>query len=158
MTESLLPLSFCSTKAFFFVSGSIFEEYIFLMLETSSSSPLVPGKGVMEPNNVDNELVRESILKDIERGFFAKGIPCFVCEALELSNVVVKVLLFHLEFFELLLRSGFNGSVGVRIGESIEDCVPQVFFSGKYSSYYLVYQPFCLFCDPIVSVWSSDEG
>ena len=25
-------------------------------------------------------------------------------------------------------------------------------------SNYLIYQPFCLFCDPIIGVWSSDEG
>ena len=145
VTESLLPLSLCSSKAFLFVPGSVFEEYIFLVLEASGSCPLVPSDGVVEFNDIDNELVRESVLKDIESCFFIKGVPCFVCKALELSNVVIEVFLLHLEFSELSLRSGFNGSVSVCIGEPIDDCVPQVFFSGVDSSSYLIYQPFCLF-------------
>ena len=152
MTESLLPLSFCSTEAFFFASGSVFEEYIFLVLEASGSSPLIPGERMVELDNIDNKLVRESVLKDVERGFFVEGISCFVCEALELSNVVIKVFLLHLELSELNLGSGFDGSVSVCIGELIEDCVPQIFFSRKYSSYYLDYQPFCLSRDPIIGV------
>ena len=120
-TESLLPLSFCSTEAFFFASGSVFEEYIFLVLDASGSSPLIPGEGVVELNDVDNKLVRESVLENVECGFFVEGISCFVCKALELSNVVIEVFLLHLEFSELPLGSGFNSSVGVRIGESIED-------------------------------------
>ena len=157
-TESLLPLSLGSTKAFFSVLGSVLEEYIVLVLEASSSSPLVPSGGVVEFNDVDNELVREPILKNVESCFFIEGIPCFVCKALELSNVVVEVLLLHLEFSELPLRLRFNGGISVRIGESIDNCVPQVFFGGEYSSYYLIHQPFCLFCNPIIGVWSSDEG
>ena len=94
-TEGLLPLSFRSTKAFFFASGSVFEEYIFLMLETSGGSPLIPGERMVELNDIDNELVRKSILKDVECSFFVKGISCFVCEALELCNVVIKVLLCY---------------------------------------------------------------
>ena len=86
---------------------------------------------MVEPDDVDHKLVRESILEDIKCGFFVKGIPHFVCEALEFSNVVVEVLLLHSEFSELLLGSGFNGSVGVRIGEPVKDCVPQVFFGGE---------------------------
>ena len=157
MTKSFLRLSFCSTKVFFFASGSVFEEYVFLVLEVSGSSPLIPSERVVEFNDIDNKLVRESVLKDIECGFFVEGISCFVCKALELSNVVIKVFLLHLEFSELPLGSGFDGSVSGCIGELIKDCIPQIFFGRKYS-YYLVYQPFCLFCDPIVGVWSSDEG
>ena len=128
------------------------------MLKASGSSPLIPGERMVELDNIDNKLVREPILKDVEHGFFVEGISCFVCKALELINVVIEVFLLHLELSELPLGLGFDGSVSVRIGESIEDCVPQIFFGGKYSSYYLVYQPFCLFRDPIVGVWSSDDG
>ena len=53
-TESLLPLSFCSSKAFLSLPSPVFEEYVFLMLETSGSSPLVPGDGVVEFNDIDN--------------------------------------------------------------------------------------------------------
>ena len=103
------------------------------MLEASGSSPLVPCDRVMEFNDIDDKGIRESIFKDIKGCFFVKGVPCFFCKALELCNVVIEVLLLHLEFPELLLGSGFNGSIGVRIGESIEDRVPQVLFGGEYS-------------------------
>ena len=72
----------------------------------------------MERNDIDNEGVRKSVLKDVEGCFFVKGIPCFVCEALEFRNIVVEVLLFHLEFPELSLRSGPDGSICVRVCES----------------------------------------
>ena len=75
------------------------------MLEASSSSPLVPGEGMVELNDIDDKLVRESVLKDVECGFFVEGIPCFVCKALEFCDVVVEVFLLHLEFSELPLGS-----------------------------------------------------
>ena len=109
-----------------------FKEYVFLVLVASSIGPLVPGGRMMEFDDIDDEWTRKSVLKDVEGCFFVKGVPCFVCKALELCNVVVEVLLLHLEFPELLLGSGFNGSVGVHVGESIEDFVPQVFFGGEY--------------------------
>ena len=92
------------------------------MLEMSGGGPLIPGERMVELNDIDHELVRESILKDVERSFFVKGISRFVCEALEFSNIVVEVFLLHLEFSELPLGSGFYGSVCVCVGESMEDC------------------------------------
>ena len=128
-----------------FILGSVFEEYVFLVLGAGGSGPVIPSDGVMKPDYIDDELVRKSVLKDIKCGFFIKGVPCFVCEALELSNVVVEVFLLHAKLSELFLGSGFNGSVSVCIDESMEDGIPQIFFGGKYSSYHLIHQPFCLF-------------
>ena len=54
----------------------------------------------MELDDIDDKWTRESVLKDVEGCFFVKGVPCFICEALKLRNVVVEVFLFHLEFFE----------------------------------------------------------
>ena len=137
--ESLLPLSFGSTEVFLLsVVHYVFKEYAFLMLDASSSGPLVPCDRVVELDDIDNEGIRESILKDVESCFFVKGIPCFVCEVLELSNVIVEVLLLHLELSKLSLGSGLDGSVCVCICEPSDDNLPQIFFSREDSSRYLV--------------------
>ena len=70
------------------------------MLVASSIGPLVPGGRMMEFDDIDDEWARKSVLEDVEGFFFIKSVPCFICEALELCNVVVEVLLFHLEFLE----------------------------------------------------------
>ena len=99
--ESLLPLSLGSSEvSLLFVVHYILKEYVFLMLDASGSGPLVPCDRVVELDDIDDEGTGESVLKDVESCFFVEGIPCFVCKALELCNVVVEVLLFHLEFLE----------------------------------------------------------
>ena len=70
------------------------------MLVASSIGPFIQDGRMMEFDDIDDKWTRESVLKDVEGCFLVKGVPCLICEALELRNVVVEVLLFHLEFFE----------------------------------------------------------
>ena len=54
--EGLLPLSLGSPKvSLFFIVHQVFKEYIFLVLDTSSSSPLVPRERVVELDDIDDK-------------------------------------------------------------------------------------------------------
>ena len=54
--EGLLPLSFGTSEVFLpSVVHSVFEEYIFLVLDASGRGPLVPCDRVVKLDDIDNE-------------------------------------------------------------------------------------------------------